>query len=288
MYSRGNIETTYNMLRSAVQTRRKKCDKQPGHAELLTCWEFMGQLQPELKLLVLSFIAEAPFESNNHYRSTLTHTLPFVTKDFRHMASSDIFWADALLRQIKKEPNLWLVAFKTLCGIPPNSLSLETTAVDLIRLSQSTLCLPFKDVYRRILNEFIRFRSPVFVMESPVTIGDPYGLHFFEHRYRLLIGEVMRHQPEEARHGGPIDTSQTQPLFIHANCWPITHMTPAVIVRVIRCEIYPDGRADVVLVPISYAWIEKIGVLPNTGNLCVATAIRMGEQASNQMKQNAS
>ena len=79
-----------------------------------------------------------------------------------------------------------------------------------------------------------------------MCLGEPYELHFFEPRYRLLIAEVMKGYPESAKSGGRI---QNPPIFVHANRGPLAPTTPATLVEVVRCEIFPDGRADVVLMP---------------------------------------
>lgn len=78
-----------------------------------------------------------------------------------------------------------------------------------------------------------------------MCLGEPYELHFYEPRYRLLIAEVMRDHPEEAKQGGHIENP---PCFVHANrgC---QETNPGTLVQVQRCEVFPDGRADVLLLP---------------------------------------
>jgi hypothetical protein len=245
-----------------------------------------GELQQELKSHVLSFVADAPFEKDACSKSTLTHTLPYVSMEFYHMSKSEDFWVQALLRRIKAEPVLWLEAIVHLCGDPDPDSIRSLPPQQLIQRAVSILQIKASDLYRRIIDEFIRFRAPVFVMSAPLTIGEPFGLHLFELRYQILVAEAMQNQPASARRGGPIDPSRTPPVFIHAHKLPFRPNTPAVIVRILRCEIYPDGRADVILVPVAPIWLKSIRVRPNSGHLYEATAIRIGKEASERLGHN--
>lgn len=87
----------------------------------------------------------------------------------------------------------------------------------------------------------------------------------------------MRDQPETARNGGRI----SEPVyFIHANHRRLAAHVPATIVQVCRCQIYPDGRADVLLVPTNLVWLELIWERPNTNGLFYAQALRQGTEMS--------
>ena len=171
----------------------------------------------------------------------------------------------------------------------------------------------YQRLYRSIVLRHLYFKGPVFIMGSSVLLGSPYGLHFFEPRYRILISEVLASYPVSARRGeriGPavpgilpptshsvvdddIKSSVRElkeknesllkehhlPTFIHAhrglqvNC-------PATIVQVQMCSVSPNGSADVFLKPIAYIWIEKIWERRGTGGLCEARGIRMGAELS--------
>ena len=78
-----------------------------------------------------------------------------------------------------------------------------------------------------------------------MCLGEPYELHFYEPRYRMLIAQVMQDYPEEAKNGGHI---ANPPVFVHANRG-LSPTMPATLVQVMRCEIFPDGRANVQLMP---------------------------------------
>ncbi len=151
----------------------------------------------------------------------------------------------------------------------------------------------YMELYRYILSNFIKYTSPLFYMPSnDVFLGKPIGLHFFEMRYRLLISEVMSSYPESFRNGGPISRPISRPInteednddefehpkFIYANNAPLKPGTIVTIVRVVRCEVYPDHRADVVLLPDTYARVESVWMRPNSHNLYEAKVVRMNNE----------
>ena len=123
-------------------------------------------------------------------------------------------------------------------------------------------------------------------MNQNLSLGRPYGLHFFEPRYRLLIAEVMQPFPEAARQGEPIEfeDGQKPPIFIHAHTYPLRQGSPAVLVQVVRCRIYPgDGRADVFLLPICYVRMEFMWERPGSGHLYYGQCIRVGLEESQEL-----
>lgn len=174
----------------------------------------------------------------------------------------------------------------------------------------------YQCLYQSILQGHMRFQAPVFYMPSDVRLGDAYGLHLFELRYRLLISEVMANFPVSARRGEPISPQipglfppnralgqvmdddikgsilglleKNEPLlqncqlptFIHAHQAPMRRNVPATIVQVQQCVVQPDGSADVLLKPLAYIWLEEIWERPGTGGLVEARGIRMGKNAS--------
>lgn len=171
----------------------------------------------------------------------------------------------------------------------------------------------YKLIYQLVFREHIRCRGKVFYMDSEMKLGEPYGLHLFEPRYRILISEVMSRFPLNARRGGRIiprlpglpptrgtvmdddlkaitlelvekNESTVEnfrlPRFIHAHQSPLRRNTPATIVQVLNCDISGDGSADVVLKPLSYIWLEKVVERPFSGGLYEATGIRMGAEAT--------
>lgn len=341
----------------------------------------------DVLLAILSYVADVPFEVAENPsavpvgHSTLTHTLPLVSKQFRRLTGNhDLFWKHALLRLVRKEPSLWddglqCVTFDANCDalrseliernrsqtarrrdkrakyVPSNQAPLPpvesnspaimsptskppegaipTLAPEeelLQQASAAVLARPpvrhaattagtgtHQRIFRAVAQNHLRYQAPVFWMPSALRLGSPYGLHFFEPRYRLLIAEVMAPQPAGARRGEPVaalvpgllplppglrgtgtdvaairnlvgrHTSLLErhylPTFIHAHQALHEH-TPASIVQVLRCDIQPDGSADVLLNPVAYIWLEKIWERPGTGGLVEARGIRMGKEAS--------
>ena len=148
-----------------------------------------------------------------------------------------------------------------------------------------------KQLFRRIVQAHLSFRSPIFYMPGPVSIGQSFGLHFFEPRYRLFISEVLAPYPVAFRRGDPIQLEGSghrhYPKFIYANHSPLERGAPAVIVEVRQCLINPNGTADVFLCPTAYIWLEDIRERPNSGALYDARAIRMTEASAAALERQA-
>lgn len=231
---------------------------------------------------ILSFIADAPIENRgSSSRGTITGVLPLVNKQFNEFCKRDYFWQAALKRVCVSEPSLWEEGLLRL--LPHGTKSMEGL-VDCAheKIPGST----YRSIFRRIVETYIRFSGPVFYMTGIVRIGQAFGLHFFEPRYRLLIAEVMRDLPESARRGEPIVPSpQGQlPTFIYAHMSPLAPKTPACLVQVRNCMIHPDGSADVMLTPVAYVSLERVWARPNSGQLFQATCLRMGKSQSRQIE----
>lgn len=315
--------------------------------------------------------------------STLTHTLPLVSKQFHKLTQNhDLYWKNALLRLVHKEPSLWAegmnrVIFDAECDEirdeiakrlifnetgrrkrgkndqhdyrPPHTMfeskfssspsrrivesstdSKISSTTDKALLDQACMAMEYQPlhhhpntamssgvyqcIYRSIVTKHLRYQGPVFIMGSSVRLGSPYGLHFFEPRYRVLISEVMQRWPVSARRGERIHpllpgiyppTSHRvvdddiklsilnvlenkesllnvyhMPTFIHAHR-NLQANNPAAIVQVQICAIAPNGSADVLLKPIAYIKIERIWERESgTGGLYEAQGLRMSEEES--------
>jgi hypothetical protein len=258
-------------------------------------------LQDELKLTILSFVAYAPFETMpEHYpKSALTDELPLISRRFRSMCNSDVLWKDAVVRITKKEPKMWKAGLRKIIDEALITRESDDTAAShhrdetiagLVERTHDTLRshIPdaidtigvYKSIFEQVVNQHLRFKGPVFIMPGQVALGQSYALHLFEYRYRLLIAEIMLEQPSSARNGGHIEKPV---FFIHANRTPLEHAVPVVLVQVVQCQIYPDGRADVVLLPVHYMWLERLWIRPNSGNLHYAQCLKMGSRVTAQM-----
>jgi hypothetical protein len=141
-------------------------------------------------------------------------------------------------------------------------------------------------VFRHVVSNHLRYRSPVFYMPGTVRLNREVGLHFFEPRYRLLISEVMSRFPVSARRGEPIvvESKRDYPSFVYAHKSPLAATSPACIVQVRQCLIHPNGTADVFMVPSAYVWIDRVTARPSSGGLTDVRVIRMGQAASTAMQ----
>jgi hypothetical protein len=232
-------------------------------------------LDDDLKANILSFVADGPLEGRNGpIGSTLTHTMPLVSRKIRDIANCNELWKMALARQVSSEPALWRTGLQNILHEEDPQLQCSSSNdMELVENARALHGTSYKQLYARVLSEQVRFKGPVFFMPGHVQFGEAaYGLHFFEPRYRLMIAEVMQSHSHEARNGGQVRGTA---LFIHANRAPLAPSSPAVLVQVRSCQIYPDGRADVFLAPVSHVCIEKLWVRPNSGHLFYAQCRRM-------------
>jgi len=245
-----------------------------------------SELDDDMMMHIISFIADAPMENTDIRppRGAMTNVLPIVNKKFHAFCQADYFWQAALKRLCATEPFLWEEGLLRL--LPPGSkakTNAEILVDDAYKMLQN---LNYKSLYRRVFQTHIRFTGPVFFMTGAIRLGQGFGLHFFEHRYRLLIAEVMRGWPESARRGEVITASSKGflPTFIYAHMAPLVPTTPACLVQVRQCMIHPDGTADVMLLPVAYVRLERIWEQPDSGHLYEASSLRMGREQSRQME----
>mmetsp|Transcript_27014 Transcript_27014/g.41029 ORF Transcript_27014/g.41029 Transcript_27014/m.41029 type:complete len:321 (+) Transcript_27014:194-1156(+) len=249
---------------------------------IICSFKQFSALDEEMMMHILSFIADAPLEfTDASSRGTITGVLPFVNKKINEFCKRDYFWRAALKRVCVNEPSLWKEGLMQL--LPEGTKSTEGL-VDYARkeIPGST----YRSIFQSIFETHIRFTGPVFYMRGMVRLGQAFGLHFFEPRYRLLIAEVMRDWPESARRGELIaaSTQRRLPTFIYAHMSPLAPATPACLVQVHSCMIHPDGSADVMLTPVAYVSLERVWERSNSGRLFQATCLRMGQSQSRQIE----
>mmetsp|Transcript_40940 Transcript_40940/g.46511 ORF Transcript_40940/g.46511 Transcript_40940/m.46511 type:complete len:283 (-) Transcript_40940:37-885(-) len=256
-------------------------------------------LDEGVMMYIISFVADVPMENiDENIRpslwGTMTDVLPFVSKQFCKFCQTDYFWQDALKRLCVKEPYLWEEGLLRL--LPPSSSikkmnkkksnNNNTLVSDVYKALQDTV--NYKSLYRRVFETHIRFTGPVFFMTDVIRLGQTFGLHFFEPRYRTLIAEVMRDWPESARQGEAINNTASPtnsfPTFIYAHMAPLIPTTPACLVHVRQCIIHSDGSADVMLEPVAYVQLEQIWERPNSRHLYEATCRRMGLEQSQRLE----
>ena len=273
---------------------RSKCDNTiaivpPKHA-LDDRFEVLGE---DTILSILTFVANAPLEqaqvSCNQAVSELTNLLPGVSKMFQELSEHDSLWKPALLRQLQREPKLWTEGLLKLAEKQKlwdaDFGDNETTESFLDRVRTALNSINYKKIYKQVVSQHIRMTMPVFYMPGPLLLGGSYRVHLFEPRYRLLVAELLKDYPQEARQGGPTTAGgRPAPVFIHANRDPFGVASGACLVQMVRCNISPrDGTADIMLLPIAYVWLEKVWIRPNSGNLHYAQSVRMGDKATREM-----
>jgi hypothetical protein len=146
------------------------------------------------------------------------------------------------------------------------------------RQSSNAGRMSYQYLYRTVLNTQLRQILPVFIMNGDVVLNEPYGLHLFEYRYRYMMLNLMRQHTNRVRqgnanYGSPTSTAtraqllQQYPMyFVHANRGNVRRSEMAVIVQVLQCDIHPDGRADIVVKPIHFVWIERSWLYTATTN----------------------
>jgi hypothetical protein len=249
-----------------------------------------AELNEDICRLILSYIADAPLEQKfpgpirNGYRpAALTTSLPLVNKAFNEMSNLDSFWRPALLRQLKKEDtnHLWKGGLRRL--LPAEfKINEEDDLIDVVR-KHIGHSVSYREIYKKVVTHHIRIEAPVFTMPCQLKLGEIFGLHLFEPRYRIMVRDLMDkcENPEEATSGGKIregrrDGVLEPPLLIHA-CLA-TRLQPgkmACLVQVVWCRTYEYGTADVQLVPIAWVKLGNSWVKPSSGHLMYGKASRI-------------
>lgn len=253
------------------------------------------ELHEDIMKLILSFVADAPLENwfssgicpANHKpiptNATLTQTLPFVNKAFRDFSLLDYFWEPALHRQLERQDSLrhhWESGLRRL--LPPSFVIDDETDV-LQTVLDHFEEKSFRKIYKTILTSHIRSVYPIFIMPCQLRLGEMYGLHLFEPRYRTMVRDLLDScgNPQEAGRGGQIldgmrDGVRQPPLLVHA-CLGST-LGPgemACLVQLVWCRTYEYGTADVQLFPVAWVRLDKVWVRPSSGHLYYAKATRV-------------
>ncbi len=248
----------------------------------------------DIRKLILSYVAEAPFEKRlgEYQQSALTSTLPLVNKEFKRWSELDYFWEPTLKRQTSHDFHgiLWKQGLKHL--LPSNhelsnSDDDEDEPINLERMigairEHSQTHLAYRDIYRKVLTSHIYFEAPVFMMPCQLQIGELYGLHLFEPRYRVMVHDLIAacDNPIEAANGGKIrigtqDGVRQPPLLIHACLGRAAPGELACLVQLVWCQIYENRTADVRLLPIAWVKLDRIWIRRNAGNLFYSKAWRL-------------
>lgn len=241
---------------------------------------------------------------------SLMKDILYVNKRIHRLVrSSNELWKEALGRMCFNEPQLWQKSVTSFLNDEEfNESSLDV--VDSPTITEFEACMDASckklssmsprnnfevgapeaavsmRLFRYILSNYIKFTSPVFVMQGEAFIGEPIHLHLFEPRYRILVRELV--EGYDMDDFGNVSLSAEArlpkskfPKFVYAYQGTIGYRSPACVVELQQCTIYGDGRADVTLVPCAHVWITKAWERPNSGNLYFVRCLRMGKQATN-------
>ena len=250
-----------------------------------------SELTEDICRIIISYVADAPHESEvRHSRVTrfhpasMTSIFPYVSKAFRRLADDDNNWKAALLRQLSNEEreHVWKSGLRRMLPLDYSIEDDSNLLSDVQNHFQDSLS--YKEIYRMIFTRHVRFEAPMFLMPCSVTLGEMYGLHLFEPRYRRMIRDLMDScdDPTAARNGQPIRPGVTPegmlqpPLIIHF-CLP-QHLRKgaiAALVQVVWCRTYEQDTADVQLMPISWVKLDQIWSRRDQGDLFYAHATRL-------------
>lgn len=292
----------YHLLNKSLQGRKQERESASSSVTAmlinklnLPSFPQFEQFDDNIRKLILSYVAEAHYENRLcvYQQGELTYSLPLVSKEFNQWSTLDYFWEPTLKRQVahKNHGILWREGLRRL--LPLNHemthidngkpLDFEETIQEI--KSHSDEDLDYRKIYKKVLTNHIHFEAPVFGMSYPIKIGEIYGLHLFEPRYRIMVRDliVACANPVEAAMGGKIrinmrDGVRQPPMFIHA-CYGSNPGDLACLVQLIWCQIYEDGAADVRLLPISWVRLDRIWIRRHSRNLFYSSAWRLPPSA---------
>lgn len=267
-----------------IQHNPPETDKTPRTFTLF------GNFSEDIRFMILSFVADAPHEISvpgplryQFKPSSLTTTLPLVSKEFSQFARHDSLWLAALTRQLQHpaQQGHWKGGLRRL--LP---LECEVKDSTILQSVQEELggAITYREIYRKVFSNHIQFEAPVFIMPSPVEIGEIYGLHLFEPRYRFMVRDILNscQNPQSARQGEPIEPGTNeegmiQPPYIIHFCLPqrIRPGALACLVQIVWCRTYEQETADVQLMPVAWVRLENLFVRPEYGHLFYAKATRI-------------
>ena len=290
-----------HLLNKSLNVRKEKRESASSSATAmlinklnLPSFPQFEQFDDDIRKLILSFVAEAPFEQKlgEYQQGSLTSTLPLVSKEFNCFAVLDYFWEPILKRQLANKDHgmLWRDGLRRLLPLNQNTNNVmndNELRSQLERIIQAINeqfdnILGYREIYKKVLTSHIYFDAAVFMMPCQLQIGEIYGLHLFEPRYRVMVHDLMMEceNPTEASNGGKIrigrqDGVLKPPFLIHACLGRVAPGELACLVQLVWCNTYEHGTADVRLLPIAWVRLDRIWIRRNAGNLFYAKAWRL-------------
>lgn len=223
-----------------------------------------NDLSDELQLHVVSFVAQAPYEDvqdDNGRSSTMTDTLPLVSRKFRDMTNSHTLWGMSLRRAIMSD-KVWKRAA-------------EVTSFDIAAID-ATEKVDYKSLYKNMFDKEIALEMPLFIMGMDGgSIPNVYELYFFEPRYVYMIDNLLDRYREWKERNATSKDEETKPSepplhFLHAHQGNFrfgSQDAKALLVKIIQCVRMPNGTYAVSLRADALVSIERYWIKPNTGRL---------------------
>lgn len=235
------------------------------------------KLPKDLKLCILAFVAEVSAGDKWKRTCSLTHVLPFVSKQFRDLCQSDYLWKNALEILVRKEPFLWREGLLILCR---NNGVLDASAIlskQLVTEAHGRLSEPgYQALYKMVRSQFQRFSTDVFSMPSEgairipdpdVALGELPTIPTEPALFRLSVprdGFLIQYLTEGQARGPP------QPRYIvFMNVGP---QSPACLMRLAGCTVHSPMLVTVWFDPVKYVKIESIQEDPPQFRLPTYTA----------------
>jgi hypothetical protein len=223
--------------------------------------------------------------------------LPAVSRKFRdYCRHSSLLWETILERAVRTQ-SVWKLAVETVDPhwrqrrlLPDDAAQTQQEEEDEVTVGATTTtstpttprshgnntnCCALLRFYQQVCSEQILFRGPVFFMGMQGAIPARYDLFLFEPRYRLMMNTLLAQHPASARTGDPIEPPV---YFLHAYAGLNTTAQsppPALLVRVQACHMLPDGSCSVTLVTTWFTHLERVWVVPHSGHLYHAAAVKV-------------
>jgi hypothetical protein len=287
-------------IQSSFLTRRMQAsslqDNDPGMR-----FDAWNDLSDEIQLLILSFVATAPFESlqisspsddsaitdaghgrctrsrsksnkNNippkDAEGTLVSVFPLVSRKFNvYFSKHETFWRMAWNR-VCQHDNVWNKANQRWHRRPENTSSNTNEMAPSVS--------NHRQLYQQVFQQEVCFSGPVFLCHMQWDRNPHAYMEFmlFEPRYIFMLHELLDHRPEHAWDGQPL----TEPcLFVHAYQDLQGPHPVALLVHVHQCQRRMRGEAYVRLLPVAKLRVVQLWEKPRTGHLYYAQGMRIQE-----------
>ena len=155
-----------------------------------------------------------------------------VDRRFHRTAQLDAVWEPVCRRRwrLRMGEEAWIEAAQ----VAAEAAVAAAAAAASQQQQQQQPTPTWKAQYRLRQDSDILKEYPVFFMGGTLGLGQPFGIHFFEPRYRRLVRHAM----------------DTDRRFVFATSRPRANGR-AMLCECHRVQVYPDGRADLYVLPVA-------------------------------------